>query len=367
MLSYWIVISPKYYYTAYYVIIAILTLICIMQYSKYDEKRVLYSNKNTRSIPALILMVILVFFIGLRPPSAYFLDMLNYYDIYNSLQNNSSNYSFDWNATNLIFNNLFKYLAANRYQIIVFFFIIACIYILCIYFSIKKIFPNDIFYAFVIYLGAFSTFSYGVNGIKAGAAASIFLLAFAYYKKPLIVALICFISLGFHHAMLIPILGFALAYFIKDPKWYFAGWIICVLLAATHLTIFQDIFASFSDNKGSEYLLAGEDLWGGKSGFRWDFILYGLPPIAIGWWMIYKKQIYDRLYQILLCTYMTANAVWMLCMYVPYNNRIAYLSWFMLPIVTMYPFFKLKIQENQYKILNRITIIYMAFSLFMNL
>lgn len=363
MLSPWTFINPWFYSKVYCIAIALLTLYCILQYSRYSEDRIINADKPSSNIGALILVIIVTLFIGLRPLSGAFLDMMNYYLIY-TIQSDSGKFVFNPDSTNFIFDNLLRYLAKNYFDIIILFFIIACIYIGCIYWSLNKIFSKDLFYALVIYLGAFSTFSYGTNGIKAGAAASIFLLVFAYYKKPLIAALICFISLGFHHSMELPIVALVLAYFVKNPKWYFAGWAFCLLMAILHVTIFQEIFAGFSDEGGQGYLSAVEGTWAGKSGFRWDFILYVLPALAIGWWTNYKWRINDRGYNLMLNTFLTVNAVWMLCMYVPFNNRIAYLSWFMLPVLICYPFFKFKISPKQYITLNWIVIGYLAFTCF---
>lgn len=233
------------------------------------------------------------------------------------------------------------------------------------YWSIKKIFPNDILFALLIYLGAFSTYSYAVNGIKAGAAASIFLLAFSFYKKPIISAIFCLISLGFHHSMILPTFAFAVAYIFKNPKYFFLGWLICLFISFFQIPGITDFLAQFTDDQSIERYLSSEgELWGGKTGFRWDFILYSLPPILIGAWTLYNHNIKDRLYQILLCTYLAVNGIWMLCMYVPFNNRIAYLSWFILPILIVYPFFKFKLFSRQYIALNYIVTIYLAFTLF---
>lgn len=365
MFSAWTFINPWFYSKVYVAIIAVITVIFIF---KYNSKAPQFLNESLikfNLFPSLSFAILVTFFIGFRPLSGAFTDMMNYSGTYQIVADMGDAFYGDDDVDNPIFNKILLYFASNAYEIIIFFFVIACIYVGCIYWTIHKIFPKDLFYAFIIYLGAFSTFSYGTNGIKAGAAASIFLLAFAYYKKPLIAALFCLLSLGFHHSMIVVIYAFVIAYFIKNPKWYFYGWLICLILAAMHITIFQQIFADFAkDESANRYLLGNEYDWGGRAGFRIDFILYSLPPIALAWWATYKYKIKDRLYQLLFCTYLTTNAVWMLCMYMPYNNRLAYLSWFMLPILICYPFFKFKLYPTQYKTLNLIVGVYLAFTVF---
>lgn len=357
-------LAPQLYRLIYILVIFLITIFCIYKYSQYPKNRIKQCNQKSQSFGSQILIIILILFIGLRPIAGVFYDMMNYNAYYKHLQE-TERWGFEWNwdTPNFIFDNIFSFLAVNWYDIFIFFFIIACIYFTCIYFAIKKLFPNDILYALVVYLGAFSTFSYATNGIKAGAATAIFLLAFAYYKKPLIAAIFCLLSLGFHHSMVIPIYAFILAYFIKNPKWFFAGWILCLFLSFFHFSTITDFLAQFADEKGQEYLLAYDDSWGGKTGFRWDFILYVLPPIIIGLWVNFKCKIVDRLYNILLNTYLTCNGLWLLCMYIPFNNRIAYLSWFILPIVSIYPFLKIKLPGRQYIQLNYVVGLYLAFSL----
>ena len=46
----------------------------------------------------------------------------------------------------------------------------------------------------------------------------------------------------------------------------------------------------------------------------------------------------DAFYRRLLCTYLATNAFWLLAMYAAFSNRFAYLSWFMMPWLIVYPF-----------------------------
>jgi hypothetical protein len=136
--------------------------------------------------------------------SGVFVDMVNYNVFYDATF--GKDFSFKNNTENLLFDNLFNFLASNRYEITLFFVVIAAIYFGCMYLACKKMFPRDSFFAYIIYLAAFSTFSYATNGVKAGAAASLFLCALAYrndrwWKSWIFLAL----SLGFHHSMILPI------------------------------------------------------------------------------------------------------------------------------------------------------------------
>ena len=192
---------------------------------------------------------------------------------------------------------------------------------MCTYWACKRLFPNNSLTAFLVFLAAFSTFSYGTNGIKAGSAAAIFLLALSYRDNLKICALWMFISLGFHHSMVLPIVAFVITLIVKNPKIYFYGWIFSVLMACLHITFFQSIFAGMADESGAGYLGAnGYDDTSYLTGFRPDFILYSSMPVFVGYVAKIKKRLKSRTYDTLLYTYMTTNAVWMLCMYASYTN-----------------------------------------------
>ena len=148
-------------------------------------------------------------------------------------------------------------------------------------------------------------------------------------------------------------------------------WIACFVIAAFHINYFQNLFVmvgSDVDDKILDYL--GEDLnsFQGarlKGGLRIDFILYSFIPILIGWIALFKKRIQSGRYTFLLNLYTFINAIWMLCMYALFTNRIAYLSWLMYPVVLIYPFLREKWGKDQYKTFRWVAYGHLAFTLFM--
>lgn len=356
-------LAPILYQFIYLVIVVVGTLFCVFQYSSYSTARIVQCDNRASGTGALLLTIGLIFFIGFRPISTVFVDTANYYFFYTRISLSGIPYNFTTDIKNLLFDNLMVFMASNKIDVSIFFFIISAIYFGCMFIALKRFFPNDITYALFIYLGAFSTFSYGTNGIKAGAAASVFLLVFIYHKKPLLALLFCALSWGVHHSMYFPITAFWIAYYVRKPKYYFIVWLCCFVMAALHVTFFQTLFAETSDSAAG-YLLHDSSTIAMKSGFRIDFILYGFIPIAIGYWIVEIKKYRDRMYELLLYTYLLTNAIWMLTMYAAFNNRIAYLSWFILPVVLAYPFFRFNLIPNQYKYLNYIVLVYLVFEIY---
>ena len=105
-----------------------------------------------------------------------------------------------------------------------------------------------------------------------------------------------------------------------------------------------------------------EDFLGG---FRIDFVLYSAVPIVLGLIAIEKKFIVSEKYYFLLNLYTLVNALWLLCMYSDFTNRIAYLSWLLLPIVLIYPILNEEWEGAKYKLFQWVAYIHLAFNLFM--
>jgi hypothetical protein len=335
----------------------------------YKPISLLKRNFNTsQKTTALSLAIFLIFFIGFRPINGAFDDMGVYDEYYQVLL--GTRFYFDWDADNIIFDNLFNFLASNYVPIELFFFIICAIDFGFLYLACVKMFPNDTLLAFVVYLAGFITFANATNGIKGGAASSAFLVALAYRNnKPLSIFLFL-ISFGLHHSMKLPICAYIVTlYAMKrktDKKYYLYFWFFCFAMAALHITYFQSILAGQTDAQGAKYLTAkGEDLV--VSGFRPDFVLYSVIPIFLGYYIEKTYKLNSKFFNYLWCTYTLSNAMWLLCTYAAYTNRIAALSWFMYPLLLIYPFvlYKKNLLFNHF--LNYTVYGHLAFFLFMNI
>lgn len=361
-------LPARYYQLIYLIIVLILTLACMRKYKFYSQSR-LNGNENQSYIPVIVSALLFSLFIGFRPVDVqYFVDMFNY-DLH-WYSRADPNYQWTWDTDNFIFDNLFGYFSGRGLSSRFLFISIAILYFVGIAFACCSIFPKDKFSTFIVYLAAFSTFSYSTNGIKAGAAASLFLIAVAFYlnRKWLGALLFLILSLGFHHSMILPVTAFIICVFVKNPKLFFYFWFFCLLMALFHIKLFQQIFAGFVDEQGAFYLLGDEekvrhDILGG---FRIDFVFYSAIPIIIGWIAVFKKKIVSKGYSFILCLYTLTNSVWMLCMYAEFTNRIAYLSWLLYPIVLIYPFLKERWSTKQYKVFQTVALGHLAFTLFMS-
>lgn len=353
------------------------TLNLTKKYKMATFNQVLAERKSVASA-SIVIAVFFSFLIGLRPlgnMSWMWADTVNYEFIYNAHE--GKHFFFTLQTENLIWDNIFDWWASNSLGLTSFFLICDAIYFGCTYAACRKWFPRDTTMAYLVFLGAFSTYSYSYNGVKAGVAGAVFLLGLAYYEKRTLSVVLILISWGIHHSMQMPVAAYILTLFYKSPKWYFYGYVFCVVMSVFHVTFFANLFAGMSsDERGAEYLLAtgnAEDAH--ITGFRPDFLLYSVMPILIGYKIVMKERLkVSKLYSALLHMYICTNGIWCLCMYASYSNRIAYLSWFMYPFVLIYPFLKEDLRgmlflktRNQYVQLAKVASYHLYFTLFMEL
>src|SRR5690606_22788838 len=154
-----------------------------------------------------------------------------------------------------------------------------------------------------------------------------------------------FVAKSNHKSMLLPTVAYIMSRVYKNPTAYFAGWFVCIPLSLAAGGAFESFFASsglVEDDRLAAYL-GGESLdllHEIKVGFRWDFLIYSATGAFAGLYFIVKHKFEDATYKLLYCTYLTANAVWILVIRANFSNRFAYLSWFMLAALIIYPLLK---------------------------
>ena len=225
---------PALYKPIYLLAVTLMTFFSMSLYGRWGK---LLKSTNTSQIISIFMLVMVVMFIGTRPVSgAYFFDMAAYSASYVKLMNEP--FYFDRDVDNLIWDNFFVWMASRGISFSTWLILVASAYFGLMYLACRKLFYNDVLIAFVTYLGAFSTFSYGTNGMKAGVAASVFLVAMAYRDKLWLSIPIALLSLGFHHSMIMVIAAYFVVLLVKNPKHYFVLWIISLIFAALGRELF---------------------------------------------------------------------------------------------------------------------------------
>lgn len=207
----------------------------------------------------------------------------------------------------------------------------------------KTLSPSHYGILFLTIVLSFSYWGYGVNGMRNGVALSLVMLGMV--KRSIIwTPLLFFVGLSFHGSALLPIAAYCLNFGYSKSKTYFIVWCICAVSAIFISNLLTEILPlnDLIEDDRVGYLSAVFDSSNSSrfssTGYRWDFVLYSLIPIVLGYRQIIHGQVKDKIYIFLFNTYCTCNAFWMFTMYVPFNNRFAYLSWFMYPLLVAYPF-----------------------------
>lgn len=322
----------------------------------------LFERFKTSSFGRLFVWILIIY-IGFRPVSGiWFGDMITY----NRLFLNYQQGMFIMSTKDLLFHLFTKW--CSGFMTAPFFFLTcATLYIYPMYIVSKKWFKDYWFYSFLMLITSFSFFAAGTNGLRNGIAGSLFLLAISRDRK-IWQIVILFFAIGFHKTMLLPTLGFLIAQFYNKPKVLIWFWILCIPLSLAGGGFWETFFAGLGFDDDRLSYLTGEveaDKFS-STGFRWDFLAYSATAVFAGWYFIVKREYKDKIYFWLFNTYIFANAFWILVIRANFSNRFAYLSWFMMGLVIVYPFLKQRFFDNQSKVFGQILLIYFLFTFLLN-
>jgi hypothetical protein len=349
---------PVEYYTTFYYYATFL-LILISYFSLQSNNKLKQST-----LAQMLLMIGLIMYIGFRPISGYFGDMSTYANIFNVYVSGyigkfEQDPGFDWFMRN----------TSSFLNVDFFFLLVAFIYVYAHFWASKRFFSKYWYYAFLIFIASFSFWSYSTNGIRNGLAAALVLLAFTFEKKKIIAIALALIAVSFHKSMLLPVIAYFLTFIINNSKYYLLVWVLCIPISLAAGGAFEIFFASLGfDDQRLGYLTDGNvnDDEFSSTGFRWDFLVYSATAVAAGFYFIIKKQFQDVLYQRLFNVYLLSNAFWILVIRANFSNRFAYLSWFMMGLVIIYPFLKGTFMKNQPKVLGWVLLVYFLFTFMLN-
>lgn len=352
---------PDYLYRPiYYNLLLIITFSTALKI--YISTKDRFQRRVNINLQTYILAFFLIIFLGLRPITYEFVDTPNYAFVYSQMHNNLL---FDWKSGDALFNGI-MYLCAQVMPVEGFFLLIETIYIVCALLALSRFFPQSLWIAFIAFIGNFSFYGGAINGIRIGAATSIFLLGLSYFNKRWIAISLILISIGFHKSMLLPVLALILSLLYKNSKIYMLLWVLSIPVSLFSGGWFEIFFGNLGFDERLGYLTAevDESLFS-HTGFRWDFLLYSSIPIIIGYYVIVKKKITSVYYNLLLNTYIISNAFWILVIRANYSNRFAHLSWFLYSIVLIYPFIHLPAWKDQSNKVAFVLLLQYAFTYFM--
>ena len=333
----------------YYILVLLLVVAYYFISINKNAQQVLRGN-NTNIVLLFIICLVVVLIIGFRPASREILsDTYGYTRAFLSTSPDDKVFDDGQRGNEWLFRAtmIFCRNFTTEQGWLVF---IALVYILCAMLAAIILFKNNSYGAMLAFFSGFSTYAYGVNTMRHGMAASILLFAIALCLKSnlrnyVIAAFIAILATKVHNSVTLSIIAFVCAYFYHNLKFGIFVWlgsIIIFLVAGGFISAFMsslDVDSRLSSYIENSYEYARYN----KTGFRLDFVVYSCMPIILGWYVIIKRKLKNRVYEILLCSYIYANSLWITLMTAAHADRFAYLSWYLYPFVMAYPCFAIDV------------------------
>ncbi|RXR27727.1 EpsG family protein [Flavobacterium piscinae] len=357
---------PVEYYSAVYFNI-LLAFVLLVRGQAAGTELFDQQNLSTKRVVGIVFLFFVILFMGTRPISFTFADMAVYALEFKDYANGAP-----LNTDKEIVFGVFMKFCSGIMSAEVFFLLCAFLYVYPLYLASKKLFKDYWFYSLFILVISFSFWAYGTNGIRNGLATSLFIYALSRDKKWMTLAFIA-LSVSIHTSLIIPTIAYVISLFNKNLKPYLLAWFIAIPLSFAMGSFWENFFLGlglieedrvigyFSDDES--YL---DNIVAIKVGFRWDFLLYSAIGVFAGYYYIFRKKFEDVFYHRLFAIYLMCNTLWILVIRANFSNRFAYLSWFLLGLLVIYPLIKVKMFKQQHVLIGRIMLLYFAFTYVLN-
>ena len=331
-----------YYFYVYWLMVLLLTLVYFSIQNRCSGYIVI--NREYDYKPLVVFSIFFILFFGLRPlgDGVPFGDTMNYYRTYTLIQNYGIfNINGDTEASKDPLFYMLMYSCAQIMDAHLFFTICLFLYVGFMFAGCRRIDSRHGVLLMLFCYGAFEFYPFAVNGIRNGIACScaIFALACLCKNKIIMSIILSLAAIGFHKSAILPILAMFLTCYVSKPKYMYIVWGAAIVISLaiggyidsllSMVGFDQRLTDNLQNNEADDLVL--------EHRFRWDFLLYSSMPLLLGWYTIFKRNYYNRTYLLLLGTYIFANCFWVLAIRAIFSNRIAYLSWFLYPIVLAYP------------------------------
>ena len=326
------------------------------------------SNLRNKKTLGVFLLLFSIVYIGLRPITFSHFGDMGMYNIYFTHYLEGAPLSLDGKDVGFeVFMKFCSYFMEPQF----FFLTISFFYMYPFYLVSKKLFDNFWFYCVFMLLVSLSFWGSATNGLRNGLASSIFLLVFMTDKK-YVKVLIILLAISFHKSLMITSGAYIASMYYRNTMTYLKAWFVAIPLSLVLGGFWETLFLSFGfgdDDKLTNYLVENEELVErfSSSGFRWDFLLYSGIGVFAAWYFIIKRKYEDELYKHMVNTYLITNAFWILVIRANYSNRFAFLSWFMLAFIIIYPLLKSKFFERQHVVVGNIIVCYFLFTYMLNI
>lgn len=358
--------------TYFHIMVFFMIIWCVIQCAR----GVVFDNQIVAIDQVLGMMVaaVTIVLIGMRPVNYIYGDTVNYAAGFRQIAENKN---FSIHLSKEWLYDFITFYCAKYGNIHIYFTIFAILYVAPLWLALRRIFSEYNFVPFVVVISMFTFWAYGVSGVRNGVGASLFILAMTYTESIPMMMMIALLGAGIHNTIYLMIAGALIAWFWNDSRVYIVAWFACILISLIFGNSIQAWMAGFADsvaddNKLTAYLTYDEqqmrlDGMVVTTAFRWDFLAYSGIGVALGSYFSIFRGFKDQYYQWIFNIYLICNSFWVLIIRAPYSNRFAQISWFILPIVLIYPFMRERFWVNQEKMLTVGILIFYAFGFITNM
>jgi hypothetical protein len=318
----------------------------------------------------IIFISIIAIFLGLRPDSDVFVDSTGYIAFYHREVIINTRGEWLWYAFEIFCQDLKLSDSAWLTFVSVFTFGFT-------FWGIHRLFPRKEWIALLLVLSNFTFYGGAVNGLRSGLAASFMILAISFLvennnnnnNNKLIGVVIAVCSVSVHKSFYLPFICFLFCLLsrigVKNAMKFYVCSIIISLIGGNSVSNlflglgFDDRMDSYIGKEASNMIYNNTF---SHTGFRWDFLLFSVVPIVLGYYAVVIKKVKDKYYTLLINTYILANAFWVMVIRSSFSNRFASLSWFLYGIVIAYPLLNFKLYRNQNAVISFFLLGMIAFS-----
>ena len=366
---------PLRYYTLYFdLLVMVLVSFAFVQCARGNVFQSQASSINTSL--GFAVMAFIVLYMGTRYPyTSLFGDTINYSVGFKKIVASNAPFHFQWERE-WFFYNMLHLVAKTTGDVTIFYLICAFIYVGSLWLAMVRMFGEQYYIPFLVILSMFTFWSYGVNGVRNGMGASLFILAISYVDSYPIMFFLAFLASGAHKSIFLMIGAATVTWFIKNSRLYLWIWFLAIIASYLAGQTLQNYISSIGfindDTRFNYYLTVDADTfqrWEGgqlKMGFRWDFLAYSAIAVAVGYYFIFKRKFQDEYYHWLYNIYLLTNAFWVLVIRAAFSNRFAQISWFIMPVVLIYPFMKKRFFPNHELMTGVAILVFYAFAFFTN-
>ena len=368
-------VAPYYYNTVWYIIWLIVIWANVIYFIGSPEQKILHADGHDPSQGvAVIISLIVIYYLGLRPLHSDFVDMKNYAEIYKvfapTYGYESPSLSEEW-----LWHDIMVFFQHNGFTVYEFFLFVEFVYVIGMLLSVIILTRNNLWVAMMFMFLSFCFLGYGENGIRNGMGCSVVMLALALLTqegtpKKILSVFVMFLAMGIHRSVALPIVASLVSiYAIKDTKIAMRFWVASLAISIVAGPLAERFFAALGfDERMEGYISVTQDEKDAlfkSTGFRLDFFLYSAFPLIMVWYVTVYRKFRDKTYHVIAVTYILCNAFWLMVIRAAYSNRFAYLSWFIYPLVILYPLLRMNLWEDQDRKTALILFAYTGFMFFM--